>query len=154
MQDTALWPLVVYGTAVVVLIAAVLAASSVLGERHGERATGDPFESGIVPVHRARFRMDAKFYVVAMLFVVFDVEAVYIITWALIARDGGWPAYVEIAIFTLVLLAGLAYLWRLGALDWAPRRTQRRAASGEGEPVPRDRAALEPAAHAVRAEAD
>jgi len=121
MSDEALWPLGVYVAAVLVLVGAVLAASHLLGERHRETATGDPFESGIVPVHRARFRIRAKFYVVAVLFVIFDLEAVFIIAWALIAREAGWPAYIEIAIFISVLLAALAYLWRVGALDWAPR---------------------------------
>jgi NADH:ubiquinone oxidoreductase subunit 3 (subunit A) len=90
----------------------------VLGERHRGLATGEPFESGIVPVQPARLRLRAKYYIVAMLFVIFDVEAVYVITWAAIAREGGWPAYIELAIFVGLLLAALAYLWRLGALEW------------------------------------
>lgn len=113
-----LWPLAVYMAAALGLVAAVLAVSHVLGERHSERATGDPFESGVVPVHRARFRIHAQFYVVAVLFVIFDIEAVYIVTWAVIARDGGWAPFIEILIFIVVLIAALAYLWRVGALDW------------------------------------
>ncbi|HEX7080480.1 MAG TPA: NADH-quinone oxidoreductase subunit A [Gammaproteobacteria bacterium] len=120
MPDEALWPLGLYLAAVLVLVALVLGASHVLGERHRERATGDPFESGMVPVHRARFRVDAQFYVLAVLFVIFDLEAIFVITWAVIAREGGWPAYIEIAIFIVVLIAALAYLWRVGALDWGP----------------------------------
>src|SRR5690554_7492318 len=120
-----LWPLAVYMAAALGLVAAVLAVSHALGERHSERATGDPFESGVVPVHRARFRIHAQFYLVAVLFVIFDIEAVFIVTWAVIARDGGWAPFIEILIIIVVLVAALAYLWRVGALDWGPRRRAR-----------------------------
>src|SRR5690606_33536692 len=123
-QDT-LWPLAVYGSAVLLLVAAVLGVSHWIGERHADGASGEPFESGVVPVHRARFRIQAKFYIVAVLFVIFDIEAVFIITWAVIARDAGWIAFTEIAIFIAVLIAALAYLWRVGALDWAPSGRRR-----------------------------
>ncbi len=121
MPEQALWPLALYIGVVLVLVALVLAASALLGERHRAAATGDPFESGIVPVQPARLRLNAKFYLVAMLFVIFDLEAVYIVAWAVIARQAGWAAYIEISIFIAVLLAGLAYLWKLGALDWGTR---------------------------------
>lgn len=137
MPEDALWPLAVYAAAVLVLVAGVLAASYWLGERHSGRATGDPFESGVVPVHRARFRIQAKFYLVAVLFVIFDIEAVFIITWAVIARDAGWAPFIEIAIFIVVLIAALAYLWRIGALDWTPsgrRSNVRTRAATRGAP--------------------
>jgi NADH-quinone oxidoreductase subunit A len=118
MSDDALTALAVYFGAVLALVAFVLAASAVLGERHRGVAMGEPFESGIVPVQPARLRLRAKFYIVAMLFVIFDVEAVYLISWALIAREGGWTAYIELAVFVGLLLAALAYLWRVGALEW------------------------------------
>jgi len=132
MPEDSLWPLAFYVTAALVLVGGVLAASHWLGERHSERATGDPFESGVVPVHRARFRIQAKFYMVAVLFVIFDIEAVFIITWAVIARDGGWAPFIEIAIFITVLIAALAYLWRIGALDWAPAGRRRNVARDRG----------------------
>jgi NADH-quinone oxidoreductase subunit A len=115
------WPLAVYFVAILALLAAVMVVSHLAGERHHERATAEPFECGIAPLGYARLRVPAKFYLVAMLFVIFDVETVFIISWAVVARDAGWPAYVEIAIFVAVLLAGLAYLWRQGALDWGPK---------------------------------
>jgi len=135
-MEESLWPLAVYIGAAIALVGGVLAASHWLGERHSERATGDPFESGVVPVHRARFRIHAKFYIVAVLFVIFDIEAVFIITWAVIARDAGWLAFIEIAIFIAVLIAALAYLWRIGALDWAPsaRRAAQARAAARAEP--------------------
>lgn len=138
MQDEVLWPLVVYLCTVIGLVALVLAASHFIGERHNEEATGDPFESGMVPVHRARFRIQAKFYVVAVLFVIFDVEAVFIITWAVVAREAGWAGYIEIAIFIAVLTAALAYLWGAGALNWASSgRYARRPAASAGGAGPR-----------------
>lgn len=118
---TALWPLVVYFVVAVVLIAALLALSYVLGERHRGRATDEPFEAGVPVTGSARQRLTAKFYLVAMFFVIFDLEAVFIIAWALAARTLGWAGYIEIVIFIGILLAALVYLWRLGALDWGPR---------------------------------
>ena len=118
-----LWPIGVYFIAVVVLLAGMLSISWVLGERHKEHATDEPFESGMPITGTARQRLTAKFYLVAMFFVIFDLEAVFIIAWALAARPLGWAGYIEILIFIGVLLAALVYLWRLGALDWGTRDT-------------------------------
>lgn len=144
MLGDVLWPLAVYAAVAIGLVAAVLAVSNGLGERHSEHATGDPFESGIVPVHRARFRIHAQFYLVAVLFVIFDIEVVFIVTWAVIARDGGWAPFVEILIFIGVLIAALAYLWRVGALDWGPRpRASSRPPAPSSRRAPRPNAVEE-----------
>ncbi len=119
-----LWPIAIYFVVVLVLVASILAVSYLLGQRHDERATGSPFESGIIPEGSARVRLSAKFYLVAMFFVVFDLEAVLIFAWAVSAREVGWPGYWEMVIFVGILVAALAYLWRLGALDWNPKRRQ------------------------------
>lgn len=95
--------------------------SYVLGQRHRERATGLPYESGVASTGTARIRFDIKFYLVAMFFVIFDVEAVFIFSWAIALREAGWTGYFEILIFVGVLLAVLVYLARVGALDWGPR---------------------------------
>jgi NADH-quinone oxidoreductase subunit A len=113
-----LWPLGVYFIAVVILMAIILGLSFVLGERHKERATDEPFEGGAPIIGSARQRLNARFYLVAMFFVIFDLEAVFIIAWALAVRPLGWAGYFEILIFIGVLMAALVYLWRLGALDW------------------------------------
>lgn len=123
MQTVGLWPLGVYFIAVVVLLIGMLVISYVLGERHKEHATDEPFESGMPITGTARQRLTAKFYLVAMFFVIFDLEAVFIIAWALAARPLGWAGYIEILIFIGVLMAALVYLWRLGALDWGKRDT-------------------------------
>lgn len=108
------------------MVAAILGASALLGERHRQRATAEPFESGTVPVGDARVRFPAKFYLVAAFFVIFDLEAVYLFAWALAARESGWPGFIEAAVFIAILAAGLAYLWRAGAFDWGSRRWRTR----------------------------
>ncbi len=116
--STALWPLVVYFFSAVVLVAVMIALSYVLGERHREKQTAEPYESGIVSTGTARVRFDIKFYLVAMFFVIFDLEAVFIYAWAVSIRETGWSGYGEMLIFIGVLAAALIYLWRLGALEW------------------------------------
>src|SRR6266436_93520 len=115
-----LWPLAVYSVIVGMLVVAMLGLSYVLGQRHQDRATGSPYESGILSEGSARVRFPAKFYLVAMFFVIFDLEAVFIFAWAIAYRDVGWSGYIEVVVFIAILLAALVYLWRLGALDWAP----------------------------------
>lgn len=93
-----------------------------LGGRSHGRHKNTPFESGIDPVGSTQMRFSAKFYLVAMFFVIFDVEALYLYAWATAIRESGWIGFVEAAIFIGVLLAGLLYLVRIGALNWAPER--------------------------------
>jgi NADH-quinone oxidoreductase subunit A len=112
------WPLAVYIALVGMLVVAMLSLSFVLGQRHTDRATGSPYESGILSEGSARVRFSAKFYLVAMFFVIFDLEAVFLFAWAVAVRETGWTGYAEVLLFITVLLATLAYLWRVGALDW------------------------------------
>lgn len=121
-----LWALGIYFAIVLFLVAAMLLVSYLLGQRHHENATGSPYESGIVSAGSAHVRLSAKFYLVAMFFVVFDLEAAFIFAWAVAGRELGWPGYWEFLIFTGVLLAALVYLWRLGALDWGTIRRRTR----------------------------
>lgn len=125
MSD-ALWPLVLYSALVIVLIAALVAFSHVLGERHRTRATNEPFEAGIVPVGDAHLRLSAKYYLIAMFFVIFDVEALFLYAWAVAVREVGWAGYIEALIFIAILVAALIYLWRIGALEWGSDRRRRK----------------------------
>ena len=120
-----IWPLVAYFAFVVVLVAVILILSYLLGQRHWEPATGEPYEGGIVSEGSARVRFSARYYLVAMFFVVFDLEAVFLFAWAVAARELGWAGYFEVLLFVAVLVASLIYLWRVGGLDWArePRRS-------------------------------
>lgn len=119
-QTERFWTLGIYFLVVLFLVAAMLAVSYVLGQRHDEPATGQPYESGILSEGSARVHISAKFYLVAMFFVIFDLEAVFIFAWSVAARDLGWTGYWEMLVFIAILAAALFYLWRLGALDWGP----------------------------------
>ena len=121
-----IWPLVAYFAFVVVLVATILLVSYLLGQRHFEPATGEPYEGGIVSEGSARVRFSVRYYLVAMFFVVFDLEAVFLFAWAGAARELGWAGYYEVVLFVGVLVAALIYLWKVGALDWArePQRSR------------------------------
>ncbi len=118
VSSSPLWPMAVYFAAVVSLVTIMLALSSILGERHREKQTAEPYESGIVSTGTARVRFDIKFYLIAMFFVIFDLEAAFVYAWAVSIRESGWSGYAEMLIFIGVLTAALVYLWRLGALEW------------------------------------
>ena len=121
---TEIWPLLLYFAAVIFLVAVMLGLSYVLGQRHRERATAEPYESGMVPADSAHRRFDVQFYLVAAFFVIFDIEAVFIFAWSIVVREVGWAGYLEMALFIAVLAAALAYLWRQGALNWSGKKNQ------------------------------
>jgi NADH-quinone oxidoreductase subunit A len=129
LSPSNLWPLGVYFAAVIVLIGGMMGLSYILGEHHRDRATGEPYESGIVSTGSARQRFSAKFYLVAMFFVIFDLEAVFIFAWAVAVRELGWAGYIEVLVFIGVLVATLVYLWREGALEWADLQVRRQIKS-------------------------
>jgi NADH-quinone oxidoreductase subunit A len=117
IHSNQLWPLLLYAIIVVILLAAILFLSYILGQHHHDRATNKPYEGGIEQTGSARLRFSAQFYLVAMLFVIFDVEAVFIILWALGFYELGWAGYAGVAIFIGQLVVVLIYEWGIGALD-------------------------------------
>ncbi|CAL1239827.1 NADH-quinone oxidoreductase subunit A [Candidatus Methylocalor cossyra] len=122
VEVSELWPLIGYVAAVLAVVGAMLAIPRLLvWSRHG-RYTDEPFESGVVPAGDVHVRLAVQYYPVAILFVIFDLEAVFIYAWAVAFREVGWPGYLEMLVFILVLLAALVYLARIGALDWRTRR--------------------------------
>lgn len=123
------WGTLVYVVAVFWLCGLMLGLSWLLGGRSGARARNEPFESGVVSASPERLRLSAKFYLVAVFFVIFDVEALFLYAWAVSVREAGWPGLIEASIFVGVLGASLVYLIRVGALDWSPH-THRRRQSG------------------------
>jgi NADH-quinone oxidoreductase subunit A len=126
-SDTVLlWPMAVYFALVLLVVVGMLLMSYLLGERHREKQTAEPYESGIASTGTARMRFDVKFYLVAMFFVIFDLESVFIFYWAVSIRETGWAGYVEMLFFIGVLVAALGYLWRTGALDWGTKKQKMR----------------------------
>ncbi|WP_436286665.1 NADH-quinone oxidoreductase subunit A [Solimonas marina] len=98
----------------------MLGLSWILGGRDWGRAKDEQFESGVLGQGTARLRFSAKFYLVAMFFVIFDVEALFLYAWAVSVREAGWAGFIEASIFIFILAASLVYLWKIGALEWAP----------------------------------
>ena len=117
LYNMPLWPLFLYAGIVMVLLGAILTLSYLLGQHHNDRATGKPYEGGIEQTGSARLRFSAQFYLVAMLFVIFDIEAVFIMLWALGFYELGWPGYIGASIFVAQLVVVLIYEWGTGALD-------------------------------------
>ena len=104
--------------------------SGLLGPRKPTPEKSAPYECGMPPVGTARERQSVKFYLVAMIFLLFDIEVAFLYPWAVALRDLGWPGFVQIVTFFLILLVGFVYVWRKGVLDWGSRRrsVQRKAA--------------------------
>lgn len=115
-----LWPILLYGAIVLSLVCLMLGLSFVLGQRHRERATGEPYEGGILSAGSARLRFSSQFYLIAMLFVIFDVETIFIVSWAIAFPELGWYGYIGVMIFVILLFVVLIYEWRNGALDFGP----------------------------------
>lgn len=142
IQETqSLLPFLVYSLSVVAVLAVTLIAAWFLGARTRHRSATDmAFESGVLPVgSAAEVRLSVEFYLVAMFFVIFDLETIFIFAWAVAFYDLGWRGYVGCSIFIAVLLAALVYEWRTGALDWGVkqrvvRRSESYAVEGEAGP--------------------
>jgi NADH-quinone oxidoreductase subunit A len=115
-----LWPLGVYVLGILALLFGMLGTTYVLGGRSRNRKNLLPYESGIISTGSARVRLSADFYLFAMFFVIFDLESVFLYTWAIAVREVGWAGFTAVGIFVASLAAALVYLWRLGALD-SPR---------------------------------
>ncbi len=118
-------PFLFYFALVMAVVVTMLGLSYFLGQRKPAHSKNLPFESGIVSVGSAQFRISVHFYLPAILFIIFDLEVVFLFAWAVAVREAGWPGFIEILIFISILIAALFYLWRIGALDWRTL-TQRR----------------------------
>jgi NADH-quinone oxidoreductase subunit A len=95
--------------------------SAVLGPRKPTPEKAAPYECGMPPVGDARERQSVKFYLVAMIFLLFDIEVAFLYPWAMALRDLGWSGFVQVALFVTLLFFGYLYVWRKGALDWGNR---------------------------------
>ncbi len=117
---TELWPMALFLVLAILVVAGMLVVSAVSGQRHTGTARDEIYESGVVSTGSARVRFSAKFYLMAMFFVVFDMEAVFVYAYAVAFRKLGWAGYVELVVFVFILGAALFYLWRIGSLSWGP----------------------------------
>jgi len=118
-------PFLFYTALVLIVVVTMLGLSFFLGQKTKRLYTQTPFESGIISVGSAQFRISVHFYLTAILFIIFDLEVVFLFAWAVAIRQAGWPGFIEISVFISILLVALFYLWRIGALDWRTQ-TQRR----------------------------
>lgn len=129
VQPNQLWPLLAYLAIVLAIVGAMLAIPRWLAPHRHDRVMAEPFESGIVPVGGTRLRFAVHFYPVAVFFVIFDLEAIFIFAWAVAFRETGWPGYLEMLVFIGILLASLLYLCKVGALDWRTARQKQQDAT-------------------------
>jgi NADH-quinone oxidoreductase subunit A len=111
-------PLLIYVLIVLGLIGAVVTLSFVLGPSKPHRKKLAPYESGIIPDSPVHRRTSVRFYLTAMLFIIFDVEAVFFYPWAVLLRQLKWFGLIEMLVFMGILLVALAHIWRNGGLDW------------------------------------
>lgn len=115
------WPFIVFGILALVIVGGMIVLSYFLGERHSGKTTGEPYESGIPPSGNARLRFSSRFYLIAMFFVIFDLEAAFIMAWAVSFRELGIGGYIGMLIFIGVLMVVLIYELSIGALDFGPQ---------------------------------
>lgn len=121
------WPFLAFMGLIVLVVAGLMGLSFVLGQRQpGGRWRGEPYESGVAPADMPRRGVSIEFFRVAVFFVIFDVEAVFLFAWAVTLRETGWRGFTEMAIFVGLLVAALVYLWRSGSLDWRTTRGEER----------------------------
>jgi len=113
------FPLAVVIVLAVILGLTLLGLANLLGPRRPNEAKSSPFEFGSLPSGLGRERFDVKFYLLALLFVVFDVEAVFMYPWAVTLGELGWPSFAIMAAFGATLVVGLVYVWKKGAIDWS-----------------------------------
>jgi NADH-quinone oxidoreductase subunit A len=111
-------PLLIYVLIVLGLIGALVTLSFVLGPSKPHRTKLAPYESGIIPTTSAYRRLSVRFYLTAMLFIIFDVEAIFFYPWAVILRQLKWFGLIEMLVFMGILAIALAHIWRKGGLDW------------------------------------
>ncbi len=115
-----IWPFIVFAFIVISLAGIMIGLSYVLGERHHEKTTDEPYESGIPPTGDARLRFSSGFYLIAMFFVIFDLDAAFIMLYAVSFRELGLPGYIGILIFIVILIILLVYELSIDALDFGP----------------------------------
>ena len=113
------FPVLVQIAIAVAVAAGLIGVSALLGKRARSPLKDTPYESGIAPTGSARERFSVKFYLVGMIFILFDIEAVFLYPWAMVFRELKMFAFVEMLLFVALILVGYFYVWKKGALDWS-----------------------------------
>jgi len=113
------FPVLVQIAIAVLVAAALVALSYLIGKRVKDRVKDSPYECGIAPTGSARERFSVKFYLVGIVFILFDIEAVFLYPWAVVYRELKMFAFVEMLLFIILILVGFFYVWKKGALDWS-----------------------------------
>ncbi|HLG98527.1 MAG TPA: NADH-quinone oxidoreductase subunit A [Bryobacteraceae bacterium] len=113
------FPVLVQIAIAVLVSTALVALSYLIGKKVKDRVKDSPYECGIVPTGSARERFSVKFYLVAIVFILFDIEAVFLYPWAVVYRELKMFAFVEMLLFVILILVGFFYVWKKGALDWS-----------------------------------
>ncbi len=117
--------LIIYTVVAVLLVGGMLLAAWWLGVKKTNRNKELPYESGIIPTGSARLPLFIPFYLLAIFFIVFDVESSFIFTWAVVWDQLGMAGLLHISFFIVALLLGLVWIWLKGGLEWGPSRTRR-----------------------------
>ena len=120
------FPVLLQALVAMLLAAGLITVSYFLGKRVKNRVKDMPYESGIVPTGDARQRFSVKFYLGGMLFILFDIEAIFLYPWAVVYRELAMPGFVEMLIFVILILSGFFYIWKKGALDWSGSDSRRK----------------------------
>ena len=113
------WPVLLQALIAMAVAAGMIGISYILGHKLRNRVKDIPYECGITPTGDARQRFSVKFYLVGMLFILFDIEAIFLYPWAVVYRELKLFAFFEMLIFIILVLAGFFYIWKKGALDWS-----------------------------------
>ncbi|MEJ2672973.1 MAG: NADH-quinone oxidoreductase subunit A [Deltaproteobacteria bacterium] len=111
-------PILIYFIIAIGLVAVIVLLSELLGTKRHFPAKDIPYECGMDPIGDARHRYTVRFYVIAMFFIVFDIEAIFFYPWAVVFKPLGWFGFVEMLVFIGILAVGLVYVWGKGALEW------------------------------------
>ena len=113
------FPVLVQIVIAVLVASGLVALSYLLGKRVKSPVKDTPYESGIAPTGSARERFSVKFYLVGIVFILFDIEAIFLYPWAVVYRELKMFAFVEMLLFIVLILSGFFYIWKKGALDWS-----------------------------------
>lgn len=118
------FPVIVQAVLAIVVAVALTSLSYLLGKRSRDKVKDSPYECGIAPTGSASDRVSVKFYLVAIIFILFDIEAVFLYPWAVVFRDLKMFAFVEMLLFVVLVLSGFFYMWKKGVLNWSESRPQ------------------------------